>query len=66
MGYMRRFLPFLGLAFATASLQPMNAQTNQGLAAGEFVKNVIPVLFDHVKTISGMDVQGVLRGDQLF
>lgn len=44
----------------------MNAQTNQSLVAGEFVKHVVPVLFDQVKTISGLDVQGVLRGEQLF
>ena len=56
----------MGLALTTATLQPLTAQNNQCQVAGEYVKNVIPVLFDQVKTISGIDVQSVLRGDQLF
>ena len=56
----------MGLALTTATLQPLTAQNNQCQVAGEFVKNVIPVLFDQVKTVSGIDVQSVLRGDQLF
>ena len=64
--YMKNFLPLMGLALTTATLQPLTAQNNQCQVAGEYVKNVIPVLFDQVKTISGIDVQSVLRGDQLF
>ena len=61
---MRKILPFLGMAVAAATLQPMNAQTNKGQAAGEYVKNVIPQLFDQVKTISGIYVQRALRREQ--
>lgn len=63
---MSKFLSVLGLAFSMAALQPLTAQTINEKAAGELVKRVVPVMFDQVKTISGVDVQAMLKGNNLY
>lgn len=63
---MRNLFSTLGLALTVASLQPLAAQSVNEIAAGEFVKQVVPVMFDQVKTFSGLDVRSMLRGEPLY